>query len=245
MNSTIKHITLQLLLVSNLSVFATNDLNKSTFPAKKVKKQKMPLSLLSNYDEGGVKGQLIATAGVGFNFANYNFRKRYDDGGFSSASTYDKIAVKSSPFINLVVDYGLLKNFSMGVAFGYQRSVVEWSKNGYYTNYNYTPDTIRGSDTWTRIHLAVRGDFRILAKRDFGVYAGARVGYNSYTMKSTYTDTVSYLSSGFKLEQLPFSAQAHLGFSYWVKGIVGVNAEMGIGLGGPYVFAVGITGKFK
>lgn len=71
-----------------------------------------------------------------------------------------------------------------------------------------------------------------------------KVGYNLYTVTSDVPESL-YLGYIKNLDVSPFkgSFQAHLGLRYYIK-MVGFNAEISLGYGGPYVFAAGITVNF-
>ncbi len=195
-------------------------------------------------DDDGVKGKIIVTAGAGYNFARLNFALRYDlSEYFYDSRNGSSYSINPSPIGNVIVDYGIAERVTAGIAFGYQRTTVNWQRDQY--NQAGTINSLPNeTDTWTRIHLAVRGDYRIIAKKEFGLYTGLRIGYNSYTMTSTYTAHDPAYPTNLDVHFVPFTVQAHFGFSYWFMGMVGLNAEVGLGYGGPYVGAIGLTGKF-
>jgi hypothetical protein len=209
----------------------------------------------SKYDMGD-KGKIIVTAGFGVNFVSFNAKLRYAESNYfdeSRSQTNSSIYVKYSPMYNAVIDYGIGRKVTIGAAFGYQRASVNWTSYdtpynpnyGYYSySYPYPIHELPQTDTWTRIHVAVRGDYRIISKDELGMYTGVRLGYNLYHMSSTYSVIDPTYENNLGVSFLPFSVQAHFGFSYWVEGIIGINTEIGIGIGGPYVGAIGITGKF-
>ena len=195
-------------------------------------------------DGDGVKGKIIVTAGAGYNFARLNFALRYDlSEYFYDSRNGTSYSINPSPIGNVIIDYGIAERVTVGVAFGYQRTTVNWQRDRYSPSGNII-DIINETDTWTRIHLAVRGDYRIIAKEEFGLYTGLRLGYNSYTMISTYSAFDPTYPTNLNVSFSPVTAQAHFGFSYWFMGMVGLNAEVGLGYGGPYVAAIGLTGKF-
>ncbi len=174
----------------------------------------------------------MVTAGVGLNLFKTNLAVRY---ALSSVYTYAAYTPtwKQTPMINAAVDYGLGKKVSVGVAFGYQRAVG-----------TYTDGVFSFQDTWTRIHLAARGDYYIVATDNISLYTGLKVGYNIYNVSTTVSNTFypNYITE-LNVHPSPVSVQAHFGFSYYFAKIVGVNAEVGIGYGGPYLFALGVTIK--
>lgn len=182
--------------------------------------------------EEGVKGKIIITGGLGVNFFGTTLELRYITGNYNSSTMNHQ----ASPMYNLGVDYGLGEQVSIGVAFGYQTTRIIFHDvfvNG--DSYH---------DTWTRVHLAVRGDYYIVANEEVSLYTGVKAGYNMYTA-TTNLPASSFPNYIETLEVYPslISLQAHFGFSYFVKGIVGFNAEVGIGYAAPYVFAGGVTVK--
>ena len=154
-------------------------------------------------------------------------------GFITNGGTYD-LKVKETPMFNVMADYGLGKKVTVGVAFGYQKATVDWDFGSFSTGY---------IDTWTRIHLAVRGDYDIIAKDNMVMYTGAKIGYNIYSLSSTASAWDPNYQTDLNVHLNPISVQAHFGFSYFFAKIVGLNAEVGIGYGGPYLFAIGATVK--
>jgi hypothetical protein len=197
--------------------------------------------------EEGIKGKIIITAGIGLNASYLNFYRAYAVSDYATNFTDNNFRVRSIPMINVMADYGIGKKVSVGLSFGYQTTNVSWEYRDYsYNNStgNYNNFTEIITDKWTRFHFAARGDYRIIAKENLGLYTGLKLGYNTYTLNST---TATKYYSGYKesldLHFSPVSVQAHFGFSYWFQGMFGVNAEVGIGVGGPYIGAIGATFK--
>jgi hypothetical protein len=184
--------------------------------------------------DNGIKGKVIIHAGVGLNLLSTNLTVRYALSAAYDGADYIP-TFKQIPMINLGLDYGLGKKFSVGAAFGYQTA------KGTYDHYGF-----KFIDTWTRIHMAVRGDYHIVAKENVGLYTGLKVGYNIYTVSTTLPDSPGYTKSDYIADLIKpstISAQAHFGFSYFFSGVAGLNAEVGLGYGGPYIFALGATFK--
>ncbi len=214
-------------LSMNLSAY--DGIKLSTLPDKN---HPFTLNKKTDDSEEGVKGKIIITGGLGVNFFGTALELRYAGGYYG----YNNISHKASPMYNLGVDYGLGKQVSVGVAFGYQTTQI------IYHDVLVNGDSYH--DTWTRIHLSVRGDYYIVAKDEISLYTGIKAGYNMYTTTTNlplssfpnYIETLAVYPS-------PLSLQAHFGFSYFVKGIVGFNAEVGLGYAAPYVFAGGVTVK--
>ena len=195
----------------------------------------------SNGDDG-VKGKIMVNAGIGLNGTRSFLRLQYNDfSTFDSVNTSGAPTITSSsqiPLINVGVDYGFARRFSVGAAFGYQSIKL---------NANAASNGIEGTDTWTRFHMAVRGDYYIVANENLNLYTGLKVGYNIYNVKSTYSAIFPNYISNLKSNvpgPLTTGFQAHFGFSYFFNGMIGFNTEVGLAIGGPYYFAAGLGFKF-
>jgi hypothetical protein len=221
------------LLLSSFKLSAFQEFKLT--PLKDSKSPFVISSLKKTDSDEGVKGKIMINAGVGFNIfatlleARYYLSSNYDFNGYISST-------KASPMYNLSLDYGLARKFSVGGAFGIQTAKVNFTN--VYTNGDHY------EDRWTRLHLAVRGDYYIVAKENLNLYTGLKLGYNIYTVKTTIPSNrdpeyLSYLD----VTPQPISVQAHLGFSYYFMDMVGFNTEVGIGFGGPYLFAIGLAVK--
>lgn len=221
------------LIICSFDVGAYEKFKLQQLPAKK--QPFIIKSLAQDASDEGVKGKIMATAGVGFNIfgklleGRYYLSTYYDFGDNISSS-------QGSPMYNIGVDYGFAKKFSVGVAFGYQTAVINLK------------DVVRMGDhyedRWTRIHMAFRGDYYIVAKENLNLYTGLKFGYNMYTVKTTVPAQYypGYLSN-LDVTPQPLSIQAHFGFSYYFMDMIGFNAEVGVGFGGPYLFAAGVAVK--
>ncbi|HEY0029250.1 MAG TPA: hypothetical protein VGC65_00715 [Bacteroidia bacterium] len=221
-----------LLSFLSLNLSADNELRLNSLPDKN---HPFTLKPQAASDDEGVKGKILITAGIGLNFLGTSLELRY-----LTSPYYDFSDVitghQASPMYNAAIDYGLGKQVSVGVAFGYQTVRINMQDVGS-PNANY-------HDDWVRIHLAARGDYYIIANEEVSLYTGAKLGYNLFTVSTTIPKSMepNYLEN-LGVYPNPISAQAHFGFSYFVKGIAGFNAEFGIGYGGPYILAVGATIK--
>jgi hypothetical protein len=180
----------------------------------------------------GIKGKMIFTLGIGFNTTPSVTAVRYAASGDSinhgTVLSYSTFA----PIYNLMFDYGIANRFTVGLAFGYQSFNIVWGDS--YLSY---------TDTWKRIAIAARADYRIIASENIGLYTGLRVGYNMYTLTSTASSIDKNYVANNTIHPQPIAFQAHFGFSYYFSGMVGANVELGFAVGGPYYSAVGLTVK--
>ncbi|MDF2436068.1 MAG: hypothetical protein K0Q95_444 [Bacteroidota bacterium] len=222
-----------------LSIFSSAIVFSNPLNAEEFKFEQKPLqpvltinSQKQTSDDNGVKGKVIIGANAGFNVfatlltARYYLSDYYDFDGYISSA-------KASPLFHLSVDYGFARKFSAGVDFGYQNARIDVSSYG---------STF--TDSWNRILLAARGDYHIIAKENMSLYTGLKLGYNMYTVNSTASekDLPGY-TSRLGVNPQATSVQAHFGYSYFFRGKLGVNAEVGIGFGGPYLFSAGLAYK--
>jgi hypothetical protein len=187
-------------------------------------------------DENGIKGKIMISADVGLNTIGKNIELRYYG---SSYYYYDGNISNSqaSPFYNLGVDYGLGKKVSVGVAFGFQTARITFDQN-------VSGNGVVAYDSWRRIHASVRGDYYIIAKEKISLYTGLKLGLNLYTVSTTLPsyNYPNYIENMGVTPQ-PLCVQAHFGFSYYFNGMIGINTEIGLGVGTPYLFAVGLAIK--
>jgi len=215
-----------------------NQLNATTinYDINKPKEQRNILKVqpLEGNSDDGIKGKFLIGAGAGFNIWATSMEIKYElsDFWFDNYGYYEDITVTAPPMLNFSVDYGILKNLSAGVALGYQTAKV---------TINDAP--FQFIDKWTRIHVAARVDYHIIAKENITMYTGLKFGYNSYTMTSTVTPINPAYKAELDVYPNPYSIQAHFGFSYFFSDVVGFNTEVGLGVGGPYIGAIGLAVK--
>ncbi len=178
----------------------------------------------------GIKGKILIAADAGFNATRAGLILKYA----AYTNTYTPVITSTSgtPLINLGVDYGLGEKFSVGVAIGYQSITL---------NADAANNIIAGVDTWQRIHVAVRGDYYIVATDNISLYTGLKVGYNMYNVTSTYSSLDATYLTHLKASVVPqpTAIQPHFGFSYYIAEKIGINTEVALAFGGPYYFAVG------
>jgi len=203
------------------------------------------LNKKSAVQNDGIQGKFMINAGIGGNFLGTALSFKYQLSSFWDDRAEDARFSKSvSPFYHLSVDYGLSRQFSVGVGFGYQTARVEISDYGgttYQTTFNSADYPF--VDSWQRIYMGVKGDYHILAKDNFSLYTGLRLGYNVYSIKSTVSPHYPTYTQELNVDPSPVSLQVHIGASYYFNSIVGFNAEVGLGIGVPYVATVGLAVK--
>jgi hypothetical protein len=180
----------------------------------------------------GVKDKIMITAGAGLNLLGTTMELRYLANGYYAFE--DHVSGHNAlPLLNLAVDYGFHEKFSAGVAFGYQKVTMNLHDI-------ITVGDVQ-HDTWTRLHFAARADYYIVSNDNLNLYTGVKLGYNLYTVTTTipqqyYPDYTHHL-------WFPATTceQAHFGMSYYFSDMVGVNAEIGLGFGSPYLLEAGLA----
>jgi hypothetical protein len=233
-----KKITLFVLvftLTLGMSFAGTSD----TLDLKNTVKLDLPIGILKKSKGRGsddIKGKMVFTAGVGFNTTTSLTAARYEVSSYwvnTLGNSATMISQKSIPLINFMFDYGIGSKVTIGLGFGYQTMTFVWGNS-----------LVSYTDNWTRYALALRGDYRILARENIGMYTGLRIGYNFYSMTSTATAHFdpNYVSN-LSVQPTAVAVQAHFGFSYYFNGMIGANVEVGLAIGGPYYSAVGLTFK--
>jgi hypothetical protein len=187
----------------------------------------------------GIGGMHMITIGVAFDGAaaklatNYPASRYWIDslrtghyGGFSVSQ------VTQTPMVNLMMDFGIADQVSMGFAFGYQSMAVTWG--GTYVPYQ---------DIYTRIGAALRFDYHFITEENMLLYAGIRAGYNYSIMTSSWSQWRPNYPKDFDGGPSKLAAQAHLGFSYYF-GVVGANVEAAYSYDDTYYAGVGLSFKF-
>lgn len=233
----IKSLLIVLILTANqLWAIDLSNLNKASEIIKDSVKNK----------DNGIKGKFIFTPGLGFNILDVSLKYSYVRNSiWSKNHDYNYIDIKAhcTPMYHIAVDYGVNEFLTVGASFGYQTATIAIQSHYYDPN---TGGSGTYVDSWTRMHFGTRVDYHIIRNKNISMYTGIKLGYNIYSMNSTLTSLIPEYKNNLSLTDVtPFryGVQAHFGFSYYFNGIVGLNTEMGLGIGGPYLFAIGLTVK--
>jgi hypothetical protein len=211
-------------------LFPDSTKRTSLFPSGREK-----MSLTENTDKEQLKGRLIVSGGAGFNLFATSLILKY-----AFRYSVDPASANAGPIFHAGADYGILKNLSAGVDAGFQKATVGLSyydNNGNYVLYN---------DSWKRYYFAARVDYHIVAKNNIDLYTGVRLGYNMYSVNHTAPVAYQPYYTYYTPSQLNLATgiiHAHIGFSYFFAGIAGLNAEFGLGYGGPFIGSLGVCVK--
>lgn len=194
----------------------------------------------SAVSETGVEGKFMVTCGAGFNFMGEALKIQYGSSTYWNRDySYRAIDGNAPPMLNVALDYGFSRRFSAGLSFGCQTvrlAVLD-------SNLTTGKAGLTYADVWQRYHVAVRGDYYLVAKPKVNIYTGLKIGYNSYSMTSTRDNVYPGYTQQLNVHPSSTSVQAHIGASFYYRSVIGFNAEFGLGIGGPYVFALGAALK--
>ncbi len=201
--------------------------------------------------EEGVKRKVIITANAGLNLMRTVLIYNYTHGS-SPWNNHDErigavVTGSFSPVYCIGVDYGITEWGSVGLAFGYQTITIHIDNNRQQAQHYNAPKGFY-DDTWKRMYFGARFDYYISKHKNYLFYTGVKLGWSSYTMNSTLTPIKSTYPTDLNIVSVspfPINVQHHLGYAHYFNGSgnVGLNAELGLGFGGPYMLAVGLTVK--
>ena len=192
----------------------------------------------------GVKNKLFITPGLGLNilplFLKFTYAQQ-SNWKSSGDENLQHIRTHATPLYNISLSFGILKFLSAGATVGYQTAKVDIEAH----KFNHVTG-IEGYvvDSWKRINITGRADYYILKKQKILLYTGVKIGYNFYSMTSTLTPSMPEYTDKLPLvDVIPFKmcTQVCFGCSYYFYKIIGCNAEVGLGIGGPYLTAAGFT----
>lgn len=165
--------------------------------------------------------QLVITTGMGYSISQSLIKK------VLSTDLSESEELKSIPLLNLMVDYGISDQFSLGVAYTFNQFAWEESD----VNESLT------SISFTRHNIAGRGLFHFGRNDDLDLYTGLRMGTTIWDISSEgndYDDNSDFsVLSG-------LSAQGLFGVRAYFSDVIGVNFEAGLGTG-PYFCAGGLS----
>ncbi len=172
--------------------------------------------------------KLTITGGVGFTLS----------GAFMSAvegaslGTVDKTGI---PNLELGLDYGLTKWFSMGVMGAYQSSGITEDLNGSINEYSLS-----------RMYIGTSFLFHYANSGRVDLFSGIRAGYKNWSYSSTIdvgtTDEINFDDIGFFGDGLGFQVLL-FGLRGYLTENIGVNVEV-LGIGAPHISSIGVSYRF-
>ncbi len=191
-------------------------------------------------------GQIIVSVGLGWSPEfNGKLSPLYpvgDNSNFFQNKLYFSCS-SITPNISEMIDIGLSKKISIGIASSYQTEIVNWS----------TDFLGPFSDKITRTNFALRLFYNFPINPQFDIYVGVRVGASYWADISSSNNyvQVGHMASGYPIYgQFYFlndnyissfvpSFQILSGIRYYPFKNIGVYAEFGIG--SPYLAEGGLT----
>ncbi|MCW3072538.1 MAG: hypothetical protein JWO44_2428 [Bacteroidetes bacterium] len=215
-----------------LNATARPDLIHKKRTAPSLNFEKKHLILSEDGEKEQLKGRFIINAGAGFNLFATSLTLKY-----AFRYNINTNAATAGPVFHAGCDFGILKNLSVGVDAGYQTAQIGleyYDENGNYYLY---------MDKWKRYYVTARADYHIIAKNNVSLYTGLRIGFNMYSVTPAAAPYQYYYYSPRELNLATGITQAHIGFCYFFKGIVGANVEVGLGYGGPFIGSAGLSFK--
>jgi hypothetical protein len=211
----------------------TNNMNKKLLLALTATSLLFTANLKAQEQEAFGKGKIVVTAGYGVpNLSSLGARLLYstDDAGNSTG-----FKVSSTGPIIIKAEYGIIKRLGVGVAFGYSGYNANWNfqdQNGIYnpvtnsTTYNTYTENLKQSN----ISFGVHGNFHIVTKEKFDMYAGLGLGLalvtKTYSNNDPYNGT-AYTASLDLLGTIPIYFSITYGVRYYFIPNVGIYAEVG------------------
>lgn len=146
--------------------------------------------------------------------------------------------VKAIPIINVMADYGITENFSLGVAYSFNK--FSWSDSNIDTSGLIT--SVEASAA--RHNIGVRPLFHFGNNEKVDLYTGARLGTSIWKVSGGVSDSQG--NSAGASTSIPLgvmTVQALFGVRAYFTEVIGANFEIGIG-NAPYFVAGGVSFKF-
>jgi len=170
-----------------------------------------------------LKGESVLTAGFGVGFLNVAVSLQ--------GAADDNVKTSSAPTLNFMYDYGLIDNFSMGIAVGYNSISIEEKYTSYPTGIDYTK-----KGTYTRLNIGLRPMFHWGTKEELDWHSGIRLGYSMWDYSFSSNDPFAepeYDNQDLYSFQILFGARAYFSEK------VGMTFDIGVGT--PYFVGIGMS----
>lgn len=175
------------------------------------------------------KAQSVITAGLGVGYLNMSVTL--------AGANSKELKTSAIPTLNFMYDLGLLDNFSMGLAVGYNALHIEEEKT--VTTYpNPGTTTYVSTGDYSRLNIAMRPLFHWGKREDLDWHAGVRIGYSIWDASFTTTDPFN--EPDYEAQDL-YSIQALVGARAYFSEKVGMTIDVGVGT--PYFVGIGMSVK--
>ncbi len=162
------------------------------------------------------QGEIDITGGIGYSLIGTIF---------DIATSVSGNEGSPSPVINVMADYGLIDWVSIGVAFSNQQYKIDFDDS--------SGDFV---DKIRCVNFGIRPLLHFYNSDVLDLYAGFRVSYTNWSATSTNTVAGYDPLADYSLSSVGFQPLG--GISYYFTDFVGMNMELG--LGGVYIFGVGV-----
>lgn len=179
------------------------------------------------------QGQMNATAGASFSLTGLFVNAVLD-----AVDGAGGVNTSSLPGLNVMFDYGVSDRFSVGGAYYYQSFTSNFSSyvdtNGVTQNGDFKVALVRQNP-------AVRLLFHFGDNDDLDTYAGARIGYTLWSVRS---DVPANSGADFDVDAVrsAIRPQGLFGMRYFFTENIGANVELAVGA--PYFMMIGLNARF-
>lgn len=188
-------------------------------------------------DQNNQPDSKTITAGAGFSLAGLlirGFQNILVD-SISANGSVGRVTRSSIPVLILSYDYTLAKHFSIGLAGSYQSWIIKIDPY-----YNHGTPYAGATLAISRSNLALRPLFHFGRNPDLDLYAGMRLGYTIWAVKTDSPDP-SVRSANSELGD-NFAPAFIFGIRHFFTHNIGFNSEASVGA--PYTLAIGINFRF-
>jgi hypothetical protein len=195
-------------------------------------KNNTPLASKKEDKSMGIKNKKMTTINGALTNFETNLEPKYRQAFLTDPpNNYGVTGFYVNPKFNIAFDYGMSKKISIGFLAGYEKSFLIWGDTLYNTGKN--------TDTWKRFQIAVKANYYFISLPKVSLSIGPQLAYN--ILKASSTSRIDYTPL---IEPLPITGQLNFNFAYYFKGLIGINAGIGLGFGSCDIFTIGICGKF-
>ncbi len=179
------------------------------------------------------QNQVVVSAGMGYSIGQAIFK-----GILNAIEAGGTNTVSSIPIINVMVDYGITENFSLGAAYSFNS--FSWSDSSIDPSGVITSVDLSAA----RHNIGLRPLFHFGNNEKVDLYTGARLGTSIWSLSGSATDSQGNdTGASTDIPAGVVTVQALFGVRTYFTDVIGANFEVGIG-NAPYFVAGGLSLKF-
>lgn len=179
------------------------------------------------------QNQVVVSAGMGYSIGQAIFK-----GILNAIEAGGTNTVSSIPIINVMVDYGISENFSLGAAYSFNS--FSWSDSSIDPSGVITSVDLSAA----RHNIGLRPLFHFGNNEKVDLYTGARLGTSIWSLSGSATDSQGNdTGASTDIPAGVVTVQALFGVRTYFTDVIGANFEVGIG-NAPYFVAGGLSLKF-